>query len=115
MGVLVRRIIMFKIDGFDELSKELKTISKNAQRLDGENQVSFEDLFDKFFMEKYTNFSSFDELLEAGNFIVNSEEDFLAIPDDLFDSHINSVTKFETWQTMLDKATELWVEKELFR
>lgn len=66
-------------------------------------------------MVKYTTFSSFDELLEAGNFIVNSEEDFLAIPDDLFDSHISSVTNFKAWQNMLDKATELWVEKELFR
>lgn len=106
---------MFKIEGFDELSKELKKISKNAKRLDGVNEIPFDDLFTKQFMLKYTNFSTFDELLEAGNFIVNSEEGFLAIPDDLFDDHIRSVTKFKTWQSMLDKATELWVDKELFK
>lgn len=106
---------MFKIEGFDELSKELKKLSKNAKRLHGEHKISFEELFTKSFMEKYTKYSSFDELLKAGNFIVNSEEDFLAIPDDIFDSHIKSVTTFSSWQDMLDKATELWIEKELFK
>jgi hypothetical protein len=105
---------MYKIKGFDEFSKELKRLSKNAKRLDGENNVSFTELFTREFMVKYTDFSSFEELLEAGNFIVNSQEDFEAIPDDVFDEHIKSVTKFSSWREMLEKASAEWVEKKLF-
>ncbi|HCW3514232.1 TPA: hypothetical protein OXE21_003838, partial [Clostridioides difficile] len=39
-----------------------------------------------------------------GGYIVNSEEDFLAIPDNEFDSFIVENTDFPNWQTMLDTA-----------
>lgn len=44
---------MFKIEGFDELSKELKKLSKNAKRLHGEHKISFEELFTKSFNVKF--------------------------------------------------------------
>lgn len=105
---------MFKIQGLDEFQKNLKELSKRAENLHGEHKVSFDELFTKDFVMKYSNFSSFDELLEAGNFIVNSEEDFEAIPDDEFDNHINSVTNFPNWESMLAKASEIWTTKQLF-
>jgi hypothetical protein len=103
----------FKITGLDKLEKQLNKMEKAAKDLEGNSQVSFENLFVKSFMLKYTNFSTFDDFLQAGNFIVNSQEDFEAIPDDDMDCHVQSTTKFSSWDEMLGSATEKYVAKQL--
>lgn len=102
----------FKFDGLDELIDELEDLQSKAENLDG-MEVSFEELFNKSFMERYTKFSTFEDLLLAGNFKVESEEDFLAIPDDVFDLHISQNTSFDDWEDMLSKAQEEYIAKEL--
>lgn len=97
--------------GFDELEKELQSIAQTAQNLDT-LEVSFDQLFTKEFMLKYTKYDSFEEFLKAGNFNVETEEDFEAIPDDEFDEHVLNHSSFEDWQTMLDTASsEYFVSK----
>ncbi|MGF7059244.1 hypothetical protein [Brassicibacter mesophilus] len=103
----------FKVKGFDKLEKQLKQMEKAAKDLEKEKYIPFENLFTKSFMLKYTNFTTFDELLEDGNFVVNSEEDFKAIPDDEFDKHIAATTRFSKWEDMLNHATEIYVSKKL--
>lgn len=103
----------FKIEGLDKLQKQLKQMEKGAKELEKNNQIPFSDLFTHSFMLKHTNFSSFDELLEAGNFIVNSQEDFEAIPNAEFDVHISANTSFKKWEDMLSKATEIYITKKL--
>ncbi|MFD4491688.1 hypothetical protein [Lysinibacillus fusiformis] len=101
----------FKFDGFNELEKELKSIEQSAQNLES-LEVSFDELFNKAFMSKYTKYNSFDDFLKAGNFIVETEEDFEAIPDNEFDEHVLNHSSFEDWQTMLDTASsEYFVTK----
>lgn len=102
-----------KVTGFDKLGKQLKKMQQAAQELQGTQNVPFDELFTPSFMQKYTDFSSFDELLEKGGFVVNSQEDFEKIPDDVFDEHISKNTKFSTWGDMLDNATENYVAKKL--
>ena len=70
-----------KIKGLDKLEKQLKQMQKGAKELSRTKQVSFSELFTTSFMKKYTSFSSMDELLNAGGFKVESQEDFEAIPD----------------------------------
>lgn len=103
----------FKITGLDKLQKQLKRMEKGAKELERNNQVPFDELFTRSFMLKYSNFSTFDELLEAGNFIVNSQEDFEAIPDEDFDKHVAATTRFQCWENMLSKATEIYAMKKL--
>lgn len=64
-------------------------------------------------MRKYTSFSSLDELLDAGGFKVESEEDFEAIPDIEFDRHIEARTKFKNWDDMLSQAVTDYTSKKL--
>lgn len=97
----------------DDLSKYLKNIEKNAKELEKTTSVSFDVLFNSKFMQKYTSFSTFDELLKAGNYVVNSKEDFEAIPDNEFDKHISTCTKFDNWKDMLNTATNEYVTKKL--
>lgn len=102
-----------KFDGFDELEKELKTLQKKASELEGTHDVPLDELFTSDFLKKHSSFSSFDELLSAGNFEVNSQEDFDAIPDDVFDRHIASVTDFDSWESMLGEAASEYTYKQL--
>lgn len=102
-----------KLKGFDKLKKELKKMKKAAEDLSNTKQISFDDLFNSNFISAHTNFTSFNELLAAGGFTVNSQEDFEAIPEDEFDKHIRATTKFKSWQQMLDTATEKYVTKKL--
>lgn len=102
-----------KIQGLDEFQKNLKRMEKAAKNLGNTHSVSFDELFKSSFMRKYTNFSNFDEFLEAGNFIVNSQEDFEAIPDSEMDSHVSKTTKFSSWEKMLSKAGEEYALRKL--
>jgi len=67
--------------GFDELQEHLKNIERNARRLDGENTASLDELFGPVFMREYTDFESFDEMLEESRWNVETVEDFKSIPD----------------------------------
>lgn len=101
------------IQGLDEFQKHLERIEEAANELDGTHSVSITELFTRSFMKEYTNFTDFNEFLVAGNFIVNSQEDFDAIPDDELDLHVGKTTKFSSWQDMLDKAGEEYILNEL--
>ncbi|WP_331463459.1 MULTISPECIES: hypothetical protein [Lachnospiraceae] len=102
-----------KIKGLDELEKQLKQMEKGAKELDGTHSVPFGELFTPSFMKKYTSFSSMDELLNAGGFKVESQEDFKNIPEDEFDKHIATSTNFSTWKDMLGKASQQYAAKKL--
>lgn len=103
----------FEIKGLDKLQKQLKQMEKGAKELDGHHEIPFDKLFTASFMRKYTKFSSFDDLLVAGNFNVKSNSDFEAIPDAEFDKHIAAVTKFKSWEDMLSEATNQYIAKKL--
>jgi len=102
-----------KLKGFDELEKKLKQMQKAANELQNTKHVSFDQLFTEAFMKKYTDFSSFEELLEIGGFEVNSQEDFEAIPDDVFDKHIAKHTRFGSWKEMLNSAVTEYAARKL--
>jgi len=103
----------FKIDGLNELQNLFEKIEKSAEELEQGKTVSFDVLFNQAFMKKYTEFSSFEEFLSAGNFNVESQEDFEAIPDDSMDAYVSKTTKFADWETMLETAVSEYTLSEL--
>ena len=82
--------------------KNLKRFQKKIEKIEQNSKSEFDKIrtiiLNKKFMNQHTNFDSF------GGYIVNSEEDFLSIPDNEFDSFIVENTDFPNWQTMLDTA-----------
>ncbi|QLY79189.1 hypothetical protein [Clostridium intestinale] len=103
----------FKVKGLDKLQKDLDKMAKSAQQLEKNNSVPLTDLFNGSFMARYTEFKSFDEFLESGNFQVNSQSDFDAIPDEDMDIHVKASTHFSKWEDMFSKATEIYITKKL--
>lgn len=102
-----------KINGLDELQKQLNHMKKAAKELDGTHEISFDKLFTFSFMRKYTNFTTIDELLASGGFQANTNEEFENIPEDELDEYIAKTTKFNCWQDMLEEATSQYVAKKL--
>jgi hypothetical protein len=102
----------FEFKGFDEIENKLKKWKQRAEELSYE-KIPFSDLFNALFMGKYTNFSSFNQFLNAGGFAAETDEEFKAIPDDEFDLHISKTTKFDCWGDMQSKAAEIYAIKKL--
>lgn len=101
------------IKGLKGIQKNVREIQKEVKTLGQQKSVNFEELFIPQFMRKYTEYNTFDELLAGGGFEVNSQDDFLEIPDDIFDEHISKHTKFRKWQAMLDAATSEFLARKL--
>ena len=56
--------------------KGLNELSKRVKKLDGENIVHINELFSKEFLEKYSCFSNFDEMIDSSGFKLENENDF---------------------------------------
>lgn len=95
------------------LDKFQKNLKMNSKKLTEQDQVSLDVLFEKPFMRKYTKFSTFDEFLSAGNFIISSQKDFEDIPDADMNNHVRKSTRFSSWKEMLITASKEYVLKKL--
>lgn len=107
------RKFKFQTKGVDKAVKRLKKMSNALDDLQQTTEISFNDLFTTDFMIQYTPCSSMDELLQRGGFNVNCQEDFDAIPDDVFDQYISSMTQFNSWEEMKNEAASQYVAKKL--
>lgn len=87
----------FDFTGSSRILNDFKDIDGN---------ISFDDIFPREFMKKYTRFRSFKQFLQSSDFHIFTAEDLTQIPDDMLDSYVRRVTKFESWEAMLLKATE---------
>lgn len=103
----------FEMEGMDKLQKQLKDMERAAKSLEKGESVQFDDLFNQVFMEKYTQFSSFDDFLKAGGFVVESQEEFEAIPDQDMNDHVSKTTNFRSWEEMFHAAGEKYFIKRL--
>lgn len=87
-----------------------KKLQKNLDKVSGNNEVSFNDLFTDSFMEKNTEYRTIDE------FVNNSKFDFTdieSIDERELDKFVNQKTDFSTWKQMLTSASEIWTAKQL--
>ncbi|MDF2535833.1 MAG: hypothetical protein K0R18_1992 [Bacillales bacterium] len=91
----------------------LKKLQENLQNLSQQKEVSLGILFNDNFMSQYTSLSSFNKLIEAGGFKVNSAEDFKAIPDTEWEVCIQENTSFSSWKEMQSKSMEEYLKKQL--
>lgn len=102
-----------EMEGFDELMSKLEEMQKGAERLEGEQEVPLEDLLTPQFMRRFTEFGSVEEMFEASEWEVESQEDFKAIPEERWDAFIADHSRFADWGTMLDEAGKDWATRQL--
>jgi hypothetical protein len=102
-----------EIEGFEEFADELDQLQRRAEAVDGENAVSFTELFPAGFMQTHTDFESIKAFFEASPWTVESEADFERLPEDEFDAYVDEHTGFDSWDAMLSAAAREWIGRAL--
>ncbi|WP_419419469.1 hypothetical protein ACNVED_13280 [Legionella sp. D16C41] len=101
-----------KITGADELQAKFDELRAKYKELDNKI-IPIDELFPDSFIQQHTTALSLSEFFKQSGFIINSKEDFLAIPDDKWEKYITENTKFESWIEMQRVAQEAWLKKWL--
>lgn len=102
-----------EFDGLDAAMKKLEGLAKKAKELGGEHQVRVSEMFTPAFMRTYTDFESFDAMIEASGFQVQSQADFENISDDEWETLVRTKTRFARWDEMLRAAGGEWVKRNM--
>jgi hypothetical protein len=100
-----------ELRGFDELRRKISRLAQAAEKLDGEHQVTLDQMFHPLFMLENTSYGSIEEFFEASPFAVKSQEDFEAIDESAFDGYVRDKTRFQSWDEMKQVAVEEWMTK----
>ncbi|UDM79587.1 hypothetical protein [Vagococcus fluvialis] len=100
----------FKINGLDELKKNLEELGNNVKSLDGTHSVPFDELFLPSFMVNNTDFSNIDEFVNKSGFDFSNME---SISEEELNEFVTNNTSFDSWDSMKVKATEEWTSKKL--
>jgi len=101
-------MIRVKTTGLDQLQKNLKA-------LEGTQEVPIGKLFPPEFMRRHTNYGSFEEMLDASPFEVESADDFKAIPDREWDEFVQAGSSFSSWAAMMKEAAGAYAQAMLSR
>ena len=98
---------------FDDsgLKRMVKKLEHIGDKVDGKH--SFNEMFPTEFMKEYTNYSDIDSFMNNCGFPYKTDDEFKAIPDDVFDDYVRNSSKFDSWHEMLNAAGEELVRREL--
>ena len=98
----------FDLRGLDQLEKNLSELS-------GTHSNPLDDLMTPDFISSCSQYSNFEELIEASGFKVETEEDFAAIPDQEWEQFIQTNTSYGSWIEMQKAAGVSHIESKLLK
>ncbi len=99
--------------GLNDIKRKLDDIGKKLKEIDGKNEVPIDELLSDSFISNCSKFSSAEELLNAGGFQIESNEDIEAIPQEKLDEFIRGNTTYKNWEEMLQDAIGEWVKQKI--
>ncbi|MFC7188165.1 hypothetical protein [Halorubrum yunnanense] len=102
-----------EIDGIDEAIDTLEDMEEKAEEIDGDNDVPLNELFTNDFLQRYTEFASLEEFFEESPWVVESDDDIDAIPQEEMDEYVNEHTTFDDTDEMTGEAATEWAAKQL--
>jgi len=104
----------FDTFGFEDLLNKFENMVEKAKELEGEHFVSHDILFNSHFIKKYTDFISWDEMLDKSGFQIKSQEDFEKIQgDEEWNIYVGNNTQFNDWEEMMNTASGEYFSKEI--
>lgn len=94
-----------EINGLDKIKKNLEDLKNNIEEND-EVKVNIVELLNPDFMQKHSEFSDFDEMIEMSEFDEeNFDENFDEITEsDEWNDYVTDRTKFKDWEEMMNIA-----------
>lgn len=85
----------------------------NLDKLLDINSIAFNELFPDSFIKQQTNSINLNDFFKKSGFIINSKDDFRAIPDEEWEKYIIENTNFKSWNEMQKTAHKIWVKNWL--
>ena len=95
----------------EDLQQQQRYIKRNAGQIKG--KVKLADLFTPSFMRGHTKLADVQEFFENSGFKIITKADMRAIPDDIWNKYIASVSEFSTWNEMFCAATAEYMKEKL--
>lgn len=80
---------------------------------DNDEDVRMAELFDEEFMPKYTDFETFDEMVQASPSDAMSGDKLDLVPDGEWDEFVAETTLFDNEEEMVLTVRDHWVAKKL--
>lgn len=96
----------------DDVSEAVDDLHERAAALQ-DDRGALGALFTREFMRRHTNAVSFRAFLDESGWAVATRSDFAAIPEAAFDEYVASETAFADWESMLGRASEEWMARQL--
>ena len=98
-----------KLKGLEELEAKLRELQAKLDRLEAqaEHEVALSDLLNDAFIARHTPYASVTALFEAGGFKTGE------VQEDKMDAFIRSVSKFPSWQDLVNAAAKEWSASKL--
>lgn len=93
------------------LKKFQRDIEKKVER--ASQPATAGELFNENFMRQYTDFDSFEALVEAGGWGPATRETFEVIPDTEWEAWVQKHTQFSSWIEMQQKAGNELIQRRL--
>ena len=86
----------------------LKKLQRNLEKLPKESEVPVSELFNDDFMKQYTDFQTFQAMVDASG-IKNSDE----IGNEAFSKFVSTHTRCGNWEDMKKQAGAEYVKRKL--
>jgi hypothetical protein len=99
-------------DEHGEVSAIVDELHERATAL-GEDEDALAHLFPPSFVQRHTEFESFEAFMAGSEWEVSSRAEFAAIPEDKFDAYVAEQSSFADWEEMLGQAGEAWMARQL--
>jgi|SRR6056297_1829532 len=93
-------------------SENFEKVINRIDKLQGNSEIRFKDLFTDDFMIEYTNFDNINQMFRESNFKIRNGEDFDNIPEKELNDFIDKTTEFSNWDEMIEKAITKWVKMQ---
>lgn len=100
-----------KVTVLEALQQKRRFIKKNAGQIRG--KVKLAELFTPSFMREHTKLADIQEFFGNSDFKIVTKADMRAIPDDLWNKYIASISDFSTWREMFCTATAEYLKGKL--
>lgn len=100
-------------DGPGKMSRQLRELARSVEKLEQENKVPLRELLDSRFVNEYTDFESFDEMVARSGWEIDSHEDLEAIPERELDIFVRKHSVFSSCEEMIQIAGKEWVATQL--
>jgi hypothetical protein len=97
------------MNGLDGFQRQIRQLQDNIASLGGEHSAT--EIFNPRFMRTRTSFPTFEAMCAAAG--ISTAEEFTAMPDKVWERHVQATTPFESWDAMQQAAGEAWAQARL--